>query len=400
MTAPKKDPCLRRLELRGLPSRANRPIALFVAASMVAFTPTNVVGKAPDTPGDVQASANVDEEASGLSKDYRLAPGDRLTVLVYDQPQLSGEFIIDGGGGILLPLAGAVSLSGLTLAEAQQLIQERFADGVLVQPAVSVRITDYRPIFVTGNVRKPGSYPFTISQSVKAAIAAAGGEGVPIEGSISVLEHLAAMSEFITAEQRVRQLEGDHAYLLMRKARLEAQRDGRDDFVMPMLVGLGGNANFTLAYSSESDIFSRLMETYHSQIQAMQRQRPRIEAEIDAVTNQIAKQNERLTIVNSRLADLQGLFSKGLLRKDVLTNQQIEKTLVEGQISNLEAQVARLRQNMGDLDVKLGDVKASFLRQTLTEFQDTFQRLRDVETSLGPARRLLQGPRCRKHRRR
>ena len=122
---------------------------------MVAFTPTNVVAKAPDTQGDVQASAKIDEEASGLSKDYRLAPGDRLTIVVYDQPQLSGQFIVDGGGGILLPLAGAVSLSGLTLAEAQKRIQDRFADGVLVQPAVSVRITEYRPIFVTGNVRKP-----------------------------------------------------------------------------------------------------------------------------------------------------------------------------------------------------------------------------------------------------
>src|SRR5262245_27523821 len=118
----KKDLCLRRLELH-----TNLPIALLVAASMVAFTPTNVVAKAPHTPGDVQASANVDQEASGLSQDYRLAPGDRLNILVYDQPQLSGEFFIDGGGGILLPLAGAVSLSGLTLAQAQQLIQERFA---------------------------------------------------------------------------------------------------------------------------------------------------------------------------------------------------------------------------------------------------------------------------------
>ena len=156
MTAPEKEPHLRRLKLRALPFRTKWPIALFVAASMVAFTPTNVVAKAPDTQGDVQASAKIDEEASGLSKDYRLAPGDRLTIVVYDQPQLSGQFIVDGGGGILLPLAGAVSLSGLTLAEAQKRIQDQFADGVLVQPAVSVRITDYRPIFVTGNVRKPG----------------------------------------------------------------------------------------------------------------------------------------------------------------------------------------------------------------------------------------------------
>ena len=177
---------------------------------------------------------------------------------MYDQPQLSGQFIVDGGGGILLPLAGGVSLSGLTLAEAQKLIQDRFADGVLVQPAVSVRITEYRPIFVTGNVRKPGSYRFMIGQSVKAAIAAAGGEGEPLEQNFN-----GAISDYITAEQRVRQLEADHSILLMRKARLEAQRDGRENFVMPMLVGLSSrNVDFDLAYSAESDTFSRLAEMY------------------------------------------------------------------------------------------------------------------------------------------
>ena len=362
----KKEPRLGRLELRALPFRANRPIALFVAVSMAAFTPINLAAKAPDTQDDGEVSANVDAEASGLAKDYRLAPGDRLIMVVYDQPQLSGQFIIDGGGGILLPLAGAVSLSGLTLAEAQQLIQDRFADGVLIQPAVSVRITDYRPIFVTGNVRKPGSYRFVIGQSVKAAVAAAGGEGEPIE-----LNFNGALSDFITAEQRVRQLKSDHAILIMRKARLEAQRDGHDNFVMPMLVGLSRhNVDFDLAYSAENDTFSRLAQVYHAQIQTLQSQRPRIEAEVKAVATQILKQNERLAIVNSRLADLEGLFRKGLLRKEVLLNQQIEKSLVEGQISNLEAQVARLRQNLGDLDIRLGDVKAGYLRQTLAELQD------------------------------
>ena len=201
MKAPEKKPRHRGLELGARPFRANRRVALLVAASMVAFTPSQVLAKAPDTQGDVQASANK-EEASGLSKDYQLAPGDRLTIIVYDQPQLSGQFIVDGGGGILLPLAGGVSLSGLTLAEAQKLIQDRFADGVLVQPAVSVRINEYRPIFVTGNVRKPGSYRFMIGQSVKAAIAAAGGEGEPLEQSFN-----GAISDYIAVEERVRQLE-------------------------------------------------------------------------------------------------------------------------------------------------------------------------------------------------
>jgi polysaccharide biosynthesis/export protein len=360
--------------------RMNTPLAAVLSITMALLSTTNFAAMASETVGDAVA------ELEASSSDYRLASGDRLTILVYDQPQLSGQFIIDGGGGILLPLAGAVSLSGLTLAEAQKIIQDRFADGVLVQPAVNVRITDYRPIFVTGNVRKPGSYRFIIGLSVKAAVAAAGGEGEPIK-----LNFNSAMSDFITTEQRLRQLEADHAILVIRKARLEAQRDGNDNFIMPVLVGMGSrNVDFDLAYSAESDSFSRLAEMYHGQVQALEKQRPRIEAEINAVNNQAAKQNERLAIVISRLADLEGLFSKGLLRKDILLNQQIEKSLVEGQISNLEAQVAHLRQTLGDLDVKLGDVRASYLRQTLAELQDTSQRLRDVESSLGPARQLLQ----------
>ena len=92
--------------------------------------------------------------------------------------------------------------------------------------------------------------------------------------------------------------------------------------------------------------------------------------------------------MNSHLADLEPLFRKGFLRKEVLLNQQIEKTLVQSQLSNLEAQVAHLRQTMGDLDVKLGDVKATYVRQVLGELQETSQRLRGIETTLGPARKL------------
>src|SRR5262245_30650623 len=231
MKAPEKKPRHRSLQLAARGFRATWRVALLVGASIVAFTPS--LAQASDTQSDVQASAKIDEEASSLSKDYRLAPGDRLTIAVYDQPQLSGQFIVDGGGGILLPLAGAVNLSGLSLAEAQQLIQDRLADGVLVHPAVSVRINDYRPIFVTGNVRKPGSYRYIGGQSAKAAVAAAGGEGEPFEQNFN-----GALSDFITAEQRVRQLEAEQTFLATRKARLEAQRDGHNDLVVPMLVGL------------------------------------------------------------------------------------------------------------------------------------------------------------------
>jgi hypothetical protein len=44
---------------------------------------------------------------------------------------------------------------------------------------------------------------------------------------------------------------------------------------------------------------------------------------------------------------------------------------------------------MGELDVKLGDVKATYVRQVLEQLQQTTQKLRETETTLGPARKLL-----------
>ena len=377
--------------------RASR-FLLFLVVSIIPLAAMDFSVKASEKAGGdspEQASVKADELEAGSAKsapraddalvDYRLAPGDRLTVAVYDEPQLSGDFFIDGGGEVLLPIAGSVRVSGLTLAEAQELIQKQFADGVLVRPAVSVRLKEYRPIFVTGVVKRPGSYRFILGESVKAAIAAAGGVGQAIEQPLTV-----ATSDFVTAVERVRQLEADQVSLLVRKARLEAQRDGRDNFVMPLFVGLNArNVDFERVYSAENDTFLRLEDTYRGQLEALQKQRPRIEAETNAVVDQIANQKKRLEIVNTHLTDLEYLFRKGLLRKEVLLNQQIEQTLVQSQLSTLQAQVAHLRQIAGELDVKLGDVKATYLRQVLGELQDTAHRLREIETTIDPARKLL-----------
>ena len=378
---------LKWLMLMGVNQRTSYPAVRASRILMLALVPMLVawmtVPARSENSAEVAhvADVNASENTSG---EYRLAPGDRLKIVVFGQEQLSGDFIVDGTGEILLPLAGSVRVAGLTVGAAQQLIQERFADGVLVQPSVSVRIPEYRPIFVTGDVRRPGSYRFMFGESVKAAIATAGGAGQALEQPLSV-----AVSDFITAEERVRQLEADQVSMLVRKARLEAQRDRRENFVMPLPVRLDvRGVDFERIYSAENDTFLRLAETYRGQLETLQQQRPRIEAEIKAVTDETANVEERLGIVNGRLADLEHLFSKGLLRKELLINQRIEKAVVQVELSRNQAQVAQSRRTMGELDVKVGDLKAVYMRQVLAELQETSQRLRGIETTLGLARKL------------
>ena len=187
----------------------------------------------------------------------------------------------------------------------------------------------------------------------------------------------------------MRQLEASRLGLRVRKARLEAQLSGAEDFVIPQLVGLRLDvADFELVYASENDAFSKILAIYHGQLKALQEQRPRIEAQMKPILDQIATQNDRLGIVNERLADLETLFGKGLLTKPVLTNQRIEQALVKAELARLEGQAANLRQAMGDLDVKIVELKASYQRQALSELQESQQRLREIDATIGTARKL------------
>ena len=77
-----------------------------------------------------------------------------------------------------------------------------------------------------------GSYPFRFGGSVKAAIAEAGGKGHPTEQLLSV-----AMFDFITVKERVSQIKANRLVLPVRKARLEAQQDGREYFEVAQPFG-------------------------------------------------------------------------------------------------------------------------------------------------------------------
>jgi polysaccharide biosynthesis/export protein len=94
---------------------------------------------------------------------------------------------------------------------------------------VGVRIAELRPLYVLGNVRLPGAYPFRYGSTAKSAVALARGFG-PGE-----MLRRTAVSEYLQAGEHVRLLSAQKRMLLVRKARLEAQRDGLDTFSLPDL---------------------------------------------------------------------------------------------------------------------------------------------------------------------
>ena len=106
---------------------------------------------------------------------YLLGSGDRLRVSVFGEPDLSGEFEVDGSGVVSLPLIGELRAAGLSVRQFENTLRDELTAGYLVDPRISVEVLNYRPFYILGEVKSPGKYPFISGITVLNAVAMAGG---------------------------------------------------------------------------------------------------------------------------------------------------------------------------------------------------------------------------------
>ncbi len=109
------------------------------------------------------------------AEQYRLGVADKVRVLVYDEPTLSGEFVVNSDGNLSLPLIGDVKAQGRTAAELGLAVQNALSEGYLRHPKVSLEVLIFRPFYILGEVNKPGEYPSSNGLTVLNAVATAGG---------------------------------------------------------------------------------------------------------------------------------------------------------------------------------------------------------------------------------
>jgi polysaccharide biosynthesis/export protein len=106
---------------------------------------------------------------------YRLDSGDRLRVAVFEQPSLSNTYTVDQAGYISFPLVGQVPARGQTIATLEGALAARLKKGFLRDPDVTIEVDRYRPVFVMGEVGRPGQYSYVPGMTAQNAIAIAGG---------------------------------------------------------------------------------------------------------------------------------------------------------------------------------------------------------------------------------
>ena len=116
------------------------------------------------------------ELAAAAEGDYQLAPGDVVEFDFLDDEDLPRQLMIATDGQVQVPLLGGVDVAGRSVAEALAEIRKQFRDNnLLLDPKVTLSVAIYRPIYVIGDVKTPGSFPFQALMTVEKAIGVAGG---------------------------------------------------------------------------------------------------------------------------------------------------------------------------------------------------------------------------------
>ena len=113
--------------------------------------------------------------------DYRIAPRDNIQFQIFEETDSLLLQRVSSAGEISIPLIGSVKVKGLTLRQAEALIEKRYRDGgFFLKPQVILSFDSYAPrsVSVLGQVNNPNQIDFSIERGdigILTAITRAGG---------------------------------------------------------------------------------------------------------------------------------------------------------------------------------------------------------------------------------
>ncbi len=141
------------------------------------------------------------------AEEYRLQPGDVLELVVVTPP-IREQMHIDIDGKISLPVVGPVAAGGRTVAEVAAEARELLSGASLppmtpgetlplqIWPAaVTLSLREYGPVYIGGDVRAGGAFPFTPGLTARRAIVLAGGNGRLADSELRRLELEGALAQ-------------------------------------------------------------------------------------------------------------------------------------------------------------------------------------------------------------
>jgi polysaccharide biosynthesis/export protein len=323
--------------------------------------------------------------------EYHLNVGDVIEISVARVPELQRRVAVNLDGNITFPLLGTLAVAGLTPSQAQvriqaglatKIFQKRTLDGrysdVAIDPdEVTATVVEYRPIYVNGDVSKPGEFPYRPLMTVRQAVALSGGyDTMRFRTSNPILDWADLKSDYETFWTEFAK-EQAHIWRLKSELgdKISSAQDALTDLPLP---------------SSTISEIARLETEHLNILQAdHERQNAFLHRAIKQGYDQIAvlsdQQQKEEQGVQSDVEELQKsveLFGKGMLPSPRVTDNRRAVLLSSTRKLQTVAELMQLKRAQGDLERQLERLDDERRINLLGELQEAEVKLSEIRAKL------------------
>jgi len=307
------------------------------------------------------------------------ADGDVLKITAFGREDLTGQYSVQAGPVLSLPLIGSVPLANRSPRQLEAELAKAWENRLGSPMSVNVEFAVRAPFYVIGAVNSPGAYPYRSGMTVLQAVAVSGGLERQLQAGGSV------RIDVIRERERRMQAIERLARATARQARLEAERDGRDQVTLARPFTLVPAARMDTLLAAEA----RLLDTRARQYLIKQRL---LSDQIRLGETEIASMQRQL----DEMAGQRSQVAKEAARIRRIPGQQVRAFELDQRVTSLETSTASINAGIARSKVAvetarngIADLQEARQREVTEALLETSQTIRENELAVAATQEVL-----------
>lgn len=324
---------------------------------------------------------------------YRLTAQDTVHIRVVDwRPAdtslqdwtaIDGDYTVDSSGNIAFPFLGPIKSAGTTTTDLAAAISAglRQALALTDAPDVTVQVSQFGPVYIAGNVKSPGKYPFVPGLNVIEAVSLAGGEANNADYNTPTQHDLIALQgEYQVMQDQLLRLQ-------ITRARVDAELAGQSTFTLPSEIA--DDAKAKALAKVEQSVMTADEEQVSSQLDALKTQMTTLTNELSVLKQKRQSTDQQVLIDQTELNNVKKLAGGGLATNDRVASAARDLNDLQVQGLDIDTAVLQAQQAMGQAQQQSAQIVSKHTADLTQLRQQTDQQMVELQLKLATQKQLI-----------
>ena len=324
---------------------------------------------------------------------YRLTAQDTVHIRVVDwRPAdtslqdwtaIDGDYTVDSSGNIAFPFLGPIKSAGTTTTDLAAAISAglRQALALTDAPDVTVQVSQFGPVYIAGNVKSPGKYPFVPGLNVIEAVSLAGGEANNADYNTPTQHDLIALQgDYQVMQDQLLRLQ-------ITRARVDAELAGQSTFTLPSEIA--DDAKAKALAKVEQSVMTADEEQVSSQLDALKTQMTTLTNELSVLKQKRQSTDQQVLIDQTELNNVKKLAGGGLATNDRVASAARDLNDLQVQGLDIDTAVLQAQQAMGQAQQQSAQIFSKHTADLTQLRQQTDQQMVELQLKLATQKQLI-----------